>query len=103
MIETRLKIKYKKDFHLSEQFVMDCNVYSQGCEGGFEYQVLRWLREFYALPSECKAFTGKTGKCNEPLQCDIKNKKPQMVSVENYRYIGYLYGNSSEEQMMWEI
>jgi len=39
MLETRLKIKYQEDVRLSIQHPLDCDVYNQGCDGGYPYLV----------------------------------------------------------------
>ena len=59
MLEARLSIKYGRRIPLSTQYIMDCNVYSQGCGGGYSYQVLRFLREFWTFPEKCKLTTNQ--------------------------------------------
>jgi hypothetical protein len=59
MLEARLSIKYGRKIPLSTQYIGDCNVYSQGCGGGYSYQVLRFLREFWTFPEKCKLTTNQ--------------------------------------------
>lgn len=103
MLEARLSIKYGRTINLSTQYIGDCNVYSQGCGGGYSYQVLRFLREFWTFPERCKRTTNRDGQCTTTLDCDLRIEKPELISVRDYYYVGSIYGNNTEELMMQEI
>lgn len=101
MLESRIRIHYDKEIDLSEQYVNDCNVYAQGCNGGYAYEVLRFLSEFWVPPKKCKPNLGFNGKCDNSFDCNLSDAT--FVSVQDYYYVGRVYGNDSEHEMMKEI
>ncbi len=46
MLEARLKKNYAKDIRLSIQYVLDCDYYNQGCDGGYPFLVSKFASEF---------------------------------------------------------
>ena len=100
MLESRIKLKYGRDFPLSIQYINDCNHYSQGCEGGFSVQVSRFLQEFWAPPVSCKPFKASPGTCAK--HCDLSKLK-ELVTVESGYYVGGAYGHTTEHLLMQEL
>jgi hypothetical protein len=65
MLEARVRYlsKKTKEIDLSEQMLLDCNYFSQGCEGGFAFEVLRYINEFGVLGSECMSYKAGVRRC----------------------------------------
>jgi cathepsin C len=61
MLEARVRYlsKMKKNYTISEQHLLNCNYYSQGCMGGFAYELLRYIKAFGAPDSECIDYSAK--------------------------------------------
>lgn len=57
MIEARLKIKYDHDVRLSIQHALDCDIYNQGCDGGYPFLVMKFAAENALLPEICKPYS----------------------------------------------
>jgi C1A family cysteine protease len=101
-LEARLRIQTNnKDQTLfSKQFLLSCNFYSEGCDGGYPVLVAKFLQEFEAIPESCFEYTEKNNKCSNA--CDYsKNKKKYTVS--KWGYLGGAYGKTSEADMMKEL
>ncbi|KRX09000.1 hypothetical protein PPERSA_01887 [Pseudocohnilembus persalinus] len=95
MITSRIKIKFQdKDFKASTDFALECNSYSQGCNGGFGYLVSKFFNE-YGIIDE-KDYQTNEGSCGK-IEGKVKYK------VASYDYIGGFYGNSTEYLIMKEI
>ena len=56
MIEARLKILFNHDVDLSIQHPLDCSFYTQGCNGGYPYLIMKFANEFGLLPERCKPY-----------------------------------------------
>ena len=100
MLEARLRLKYGRDMPLSIQYLNDCNFYAQGCQGGFSYEVLRYVREFWAVPEHCKPFLATQGLCSG--HCNIGALK-EVVTVDEPYYVGGSFGKTTEEGLMTEL
>jgi cathepsin C len=56
MLEARLKIKYSHEAKLSVQHPLDCNIYNQGCDGGYPFLVMKFSSEYELIPEMCKPY-----------------------------------------------
>lgn len=102
MLESRLRIKTGKiniDL-LSEQYLVSCSFYTEGCEGGYPTLLNKFISEFNIVPQHCLQYQARDGPCL--LTCDEASLK-QKVTVADYYYVGGFYGASDEELMMKEI
>ena len=100
MIEARLLIHYNEPIKLSTAFINDCNYYSQGCNGGYSMEVMRFIFENYALPLHCKQSYNKrcVQYCSENEFETLK-----VVKLKSYGYVGGFYNAVSEEDIKFEI
>jgi len=95
---------------LSIQNVLECNEYSQGCEGGYGYLVGKYVQDFGAhkvtnpigfTESPTKPFWGKADTdSRQGAKCAASTPD---VRAEDYYYIGGYYGASNWKNMMTEI
>jgi len=95
MVEARLRILTNNTITdlLSEQDIVECSNYSQGCEGGFPYLIGgKYAQTNGLLLDKCKPYKGKDGVCTFP-QCNIR------YHVSNYHYVGGFYGACNEKFM----
>lgn len=102
MLEARLRIKKlkKSNFQISVQHLLDCTFYSQGCKGGYSYEVLRYLKSFYAVPKTCKQYLARNVKCDHSCH-DLPDS--EKISVSDYYYVGGYYGATNERNIMQEL
>lgn len=102
MLESRLRIFTNNEFNdkLSAQYLVSCNFYTEGCNGGYPTLVNKFISEFGAVPERCMEWLGDDGECNKV--CD-ESSLPYKVSVSDFYYIGGYYGASDEESMMKEL
>jgi cathepsin C len=100
MNEARLRIISNNTIQvsLSPQDVVDCSVYSQGCDGGFPYLIGGKYAEDYGLVEEsCYPYVGvDRGHCGTPKTC-------RRYYSTNYEYVGGYYGGCTEELMKLEL
>jgi len=95
MLEARLRIMTNNTVQdiLSEQDIVDCSIYSQGCDGGFPYLIAgKYAETTGILLDKCKPYTGTNGTCSVP-KCNIR------YHATNYNYIGGFYGACNEQLM----
>lgn len=86
---------------LSQQDVVSCSKYSQGCQGGFPYLVGKYAHDYHVVPSSCFPYTSIDGSF---ASCDLKCKNPPFrVRGKSYDYIGGYYGASNAQKMQIEI
>jgi cathepsin C len=98
-LEARTKIMYGKTRILAPQFILDCNYYTEGCDGGWPLLIGFFLESFGVPLESCspyKAFTVGTS-CSDHKNC------PPAIAVEKSTYIGGYYGSASESNIMKEI
>eukprot|EP00359_Climacostomum_virens_P003150 CAMPEP_0204917340 /NCGR_PEP_ID=MMETSP1397-20131031/14927_1 /ASSEMBLY_ACC=CAM_ASM_000891 /TAXON_ID=49980 /ORGANISM="Climacostomum Climacostomum virens, Strain Stock W-24" /LENGTH=525 /DNA_ID=CAMNT_0052090137 /DNA_START=604 /DNA_END=2179 /DNA_ORIENTATION=+ len=102
MLESRLRIKTGDlDMELlSEQYLVSCSFYTEGCGGGYPTLLNKFISEFTIVPQHCLPYKEKDAPC--VLQCDQDSLR-QKVTVSDFYYIGGFYGASDEENMMKEI
>ncbi|KAL4442784.1 hypothetical protein ABPG74_010673 [Tetrahymena malaccensis] len=101
MLNARLKIKYGKDFSkkISMQHLLDCSFYSQGCDGGYPFELGRFGKDYFMLPDN------QTKYQNEVKECQVKNldQVDEYFKVTDYGFVGQQYGKGNEREMMLEI
>uniref|UniRef100_A0A1I8IVI1 Pept_C1 domain-containing protein n=1 Tax=Macrostomum lignano TaxID=282301 RepID=A0A1I8IVI1_9PLAT len=88
MLEARLKILTRNsvNYTLSEQDVVECSPYSQGCDGGFPYLIAGKYAEDYGMAlEECNPYKGQDGVCRTKQPC-------RRLFATNYQYVGGYYG-----------
>ena len=56
MAESRFKILTGKDVEFSQQHMLSCNFYTEGCDGGYPMLVGKFAQEFYLAPSSCAPY-----------------------------------------------
>jgi cathepsin C len=102
MLESRLRIKTGQlDIELlSEQYLVSCSFYTEGCGGGYPTLLNKFISEFSIVPQHCLSYKEKDAPCL--LTCDLASLK-QKVTVTDFYYVGGFYGASDEDNMMKEI
>ena len=100
MLESRIKLKYGRDFPLSIQYLNDCNHYAQGCDGGFASESLRYIHQFWALPDRCKPFEARQGMCEG--HCSMQFLQ-EIVTVDKPYFVGDAYDKATEHKLMEEL
>jgi hypothetical protein len=63
--EDRICMKAHEKIRLSTQEILDCDVTSNGCEGGFVNKVLAFGSNKGFLPEECYETAEKQNECEE--------------------------------------
>ena len=101
-LESRLRIQtHNKDQTVfSRQFILSCNIYTEGCEGGYPVLIGKFANEFELIPESCMPYKEQTGTCSN--YCDYKSS-PKKYTVSRYGYLGGHYGATSEEDMVKEL
>ncbi|OMJ73006.1 hypothetical protein SteCoe_28410 [Stentor coeruleus] len=99
MLESRLRVLTDNKFkdYLSEQYLLSCSFYTEGCSGGYPTLLNKFIQEFYVVKEECMEYKGREVECQ--TTCEIKEK----VGVSDYYYIGGYYGATDEESLMKEL
>lgn len=109
-LESRIRImtdnKQKPD--LSVDYLLQCSPYTEGCNGGYELSLAKFVWEFGIPTSSCygdreKPKPEKKGMSLEDSHCKDKCKDDVPYGVSQYEIIGGSYGQSSELKMMKEI
>ena len=100
MISARLKKKYNEHVTLSIQHSIDCNMYNQGCDGGYPFLVEKFAKEHELVPESCNKYKARNGKCSDSCDLDSLDKTYKLA---DYRFVGGAYGLSNERNMMEEM
>ena len=100
MLESRLKLLSNNKFqgYLSEQYLISCCFYTEGCEGGYPVLLLKFIQEFDIISYECSKYNPRQDQCIS--ECQEENLR---VGVKDYYYVGGYYGAADEENMMKEL
>ena len=100
MLTARLQIQSNNEHkpQLSPQYVVSCNFYTEGCDGGYPTLVNKFISEFDLVTESCFPFTATNQSCK-----NVCASSSEVYSVSDYYYIGGYYGASDEERMMKEI
>jgi len=87
---------------ISIQQQLDCNFYTEGCDGGLPINNAKWAWEFELVDTQCydRATNGVEGQCINDLS---GSEDCITYEVENFYYVGGNYGGVSEELIMKEI
>ncbi|EGR34799.1 hypothetical protein IMG5_001760 [Ichthyophthirius multifiliis] len=99
MLNARLRIKYGKHINdkISMQHILDCSFFSQGCQGGYVYQIGKFGYDYFLISEEEMPY--------QVLFLFLNQKK------FNFFFKGYIkrifvgggYGKCNEREMMIEI
>ncbi|CAG2173827.1 unnamed protein product, partial [Oppiella nova] len=95
MIEGRLKVvtNNKQTVDLSEQDVVSCSAYNQGCAGGFPYLTAGKYGQDFGLTLEANnPYKGVDSKCGT-------KQGAERYYTAYYNYVGGYYGGCNEELM----
>lgn len=95
LLESRIRIATNNSVQvvLSEQDVVECSPYSQGCDGGFPYLIGGKYAEDFGLALEsCNPYQAQDGTCKTQSDCT-------RYYATNYHYVGGYYGACNEEVM----
>jgi hypothetical protein len=86
---------------ISIQQQLDCNFYTEGCDGGLPINNAKWAWEFELVDTQCydRATNGVEGQCINDLS---GSEDCITYEVENFYYVGGNYGGVSEELIMKE-
>ncbi|CAG2104562.1 unnamed protein product [Medioppia subpectinata] len=95
MIEGRLKLlsNNTESIDLSEQDVVSCSLYNQGCAGGFPYLTAGKYAQDYGVTLEANnPYKGSDSKCTTKAGAE-------RIYTASYKYVGGYYGGCNEELM----
>ncbi|GFO42826.1 dipeptidyl peptidase 1 [Plakobranchus ocellatus] len=99
MAESRYRILTNNTMQpvFSPQDIVECSIYSQGCEGGFGYLVGgKYAEDFGLVKEKCNPYKGIDGKCSTDKKC-------ARYRMTDYKYVGGFYGGCNEMAMMEAI
>ena len=99
MFEARARVQTNNQWQplFSEQDVVSCTDYAQGCSGGFPYLISKYGQDFGIVEENCgMPYTASDDECTTSATC-FRHK------VSNYGYIGNYYGGVTEYAMRQEI
>lgn len=105
----RIRTKGRDQRLLSQQNVVSCSTYNQGCKGGYPFLVGKHAHDFGLLDSECQPYTqSDRTACVQgcsPLDPDPTRRGPHtnVTYAGDYRYVGGYYGACTERAMMEEL
>jgi len=85
MVEDRICQLSNEQVTLSSKEIIDCEVSSHGCEGGYVNRVLNWGKRKGFIPEECLPFNGIQEEC--PIDHLLQNECRQSQNV--YKIIDY--------------
>jgi cathepsin C len=99
MLESRLRVLTNNKFkdYLSEQYLISCSFYTEGCDGGYPTLLNKFIQEFGVVKDECMEYKG------QGIECHSECKSKEKIGVSDYYYIGGYYGATDEESMMKEL
>ena len=97
MVEDRICQLTNEQVNLSSKEIIDCEVSSQGCEGGYVNRVLNWGKRKGFIPEECLPATEEQEDC--PIDHLMTNECRASQNV--YKIIDYCI--SQKENIKREI
>ena len=99
LLESRLRLLTNNEFtdYLSEQYLLSCSFYTEGCGGGYPILLARFIEEFGAIARECSPYVAMDAEC--VLECNNTLK----VGVSEFYYVGGYYGAADEENILKEL
>jgi len=99
-IEARLRIatKNRAQTILSPQQAINCNIYAQGCNGGFPYPVAKFGTDFSLVDEACLPYQSETGQCS-----DTCSSPSARIKLKQPRFVGGYFGACNEAAMMREL
>jgi len=99
MFEARARVQTNNQWQplFSEQDVVTCTDYAQGCSGGFPYLISKYGQDFGVVEESCGAsYTAGDDECATDSGC-FRHR------VSDYGYVGDFYGGCTEYAMRQEI
>jgi len=99
-IEARIRVATKNQAKtiVSPQHALSCNIYAQGCNGGFPYQVAKFGADFELVDEACFPYQSETGKCS-----DTCSSPSARIRLSKPRFVGGYFGACNEPAMMREL
>ena len=82
---------------ISLDYILECSIFNQGCDGGYTYLVLKFGYHHGLLTEKCYK---KGNKCNSTCE---KTDKKSRVFIKSFGYIGGSYGRCNIKQMEKEL
>eukprot|EP00300_Choanocystis_sp_HF-7_P033151 c45446_g1_i1.p1 GENE.c45446_g1_i1~~c45446_g1_i1.p1 ORF type:complete len:551 (+),score=128.79 c45446_g1_i1:41-1654(+) len=119
MTEARIRIHSKMAFQpmLSNQEIVSCSPYCQGCDGGFPYLVEKHFEDFGVSEEDCMQYDLRSYFSYGPsisdflkgdtTVCERANKQSCPPNKRwfgtDYHYVGGFYGAGNEKDMLREL
>lgn len=85
--EDRICMATNQTVKLSSQELIDCDVNTLGCEGGYANKVLNWGKKKGFITEDCMEYTGTKNEC----QVDHLESNECRVNNEMYRVTDYCF------------
>lgn len=107
LFESRARVQTDNKWQplFSEQDIVSCSEYSQGCSGGFPYLMSKYAQDYGLIEENLYPYTsgeqGEDGQCLRSSIIEQNNNK--LWKVMDYGYIGDFYGGASEAAMREEL
>lgn len=67
---------------LSVQHALDCDVYNQGCDGGYPFLVNKFAKEYELVPESCNRY--KAANSQSCSNCDVEELE-KTYKVRDYK------------------
>lgn len=111
-LESRFLIQSKRsvDVSISQQDIVSCSHYSQGCDGGFGQEVGAWVKDHGIVTSKCFPYIQYRPAPNVAVQpacsvkCDVDGSTgintDRLLFAENVSYVGGFCGACNEQLMI---
>jgi len=114
MMQARLHILLKKPVsdRMSVQSVLSCNIYSQGCAGGFPFTVAKYYQDMGAAGDHDQPSTADSHNDNahaslassvKPDKVGCHKEAKPMARAWEYKYVGGFYGATNEKSMRRDL
>lgn len=80
-------MQYGIEYDISFDHLVSCNYYSQGCDGGFGFEIARFAKENGLISVSDWDKINKTTSANERCHAAYLNSKKEGVTIKKYDFI----------------
>jgi len=101
MYEARARVQTDNQWQplFSEQEIVSCSAYSQGCNGGFPYLISKYAQDFGIVDTSCMAYNASDVECTS----EYLDNSCFRYKVADYGYVGDHYGGATEYLIRKEV
>lgn len=104
IINSRLKIKSenKDQTEFNASFPISCNFFSEGCNGGYPYEVGLFFQVFDLIPNNCFDISEKE-LSNDKCQANKCLNQKRRYYIKKNEYVSKRFGDTNEIDMIKEL